>query len=64
MALDFVTKLPPFKKLIIKVIYDSIIIVTNRFTKYAYFISYLKSFLTKNLAYIFYKHVMANYGFL
>jgi hypothetical protein len=63
MALDFVTKLLLFKKLIIGVIYDSIMIVTNRLTKYAYFIPYFKSFLAEDLAYMFYKYIMANYGF-
>jgi hypothetical protein len=64
MALDFVTKLSLFKELIIRVIYDSIIIVMNRLTKYVYFISYFESFLTKDLVYMFYKYVIANYGFL
>jgi hypothetical protein len=63
MALDFVTKLSPSRELIIGVIYNSIIIVIDRLTKYAYFIPYLKSFLAEDLAYIFYKHVMANHGF-
>jgi hypothetical protein len=64
VALDFVTKLLLFKELIIGVIYDFIIIVTDRLTKYAYFISYLESSLAEDLAYIFYKYVVANYGFL
>jgi hypothetical protein len=64
MVLDFVTKLPPFRKLMTGVIYDFIIVVINRLTKYAYFIPYFKSSLTKDLVYIFYKYVMANYGFL
>jgi hypothetical protein len=64
MALDFIIKLPLFKELIIRVIYDFIIIVINRFTKYAYFISYFENSLAENLAYIFYKYVMANYRFL
>jgi hypothetical protein len=63
MALDFITKLLLSKKLITGVMYDFIIIVTNRFTKYAYFIPYLKNFSAENLAYIFHKYVMANYGF-
>jgi hypothetical protein len=63
MALDFVTKLPPFKKLMTGVIYDFIIVVTDRFTKYAYFIPYLKSFLAEDLAYMFYKYVVTNYRF-
>jgi hypothetical protein len=63
MALDFVTKLPPFKELMTGVIYDSIIIVTDRLTKYAYFIPYLESFSAENLAYIFYKYIVTNHGF-
>jgi hypothetical protein len=64
VALDFVTKLPLFKKLMTGVMYDSIMVVIDRLTKYAYFISYLKSFLAEDLAYMFYKYVVANYGFL
>jgi len=44
-------------------IYDSIIVVTDRLTKYAYFIPYFKSFSAEDLAYIFYKYIVANYGF-
>jgi hypothetical protein len=47
-----------------EVIYDSIMVVTDRFTKYTYFIPYLESSLAEDLAYMFYKHVMANHGFL
>jgi hypothetical protein len=63
MALDFVTKLLLSKKLIIGVIYDFIIIVTDRLTKYAYFIPYLKSSSAEDLAYIFYKYIVANHRF-
>jgi hypothetical protein len=45
------------------VIYDSIMVVINRLTKYAYFIPYLENFLAEDLVYIFYKYVMANHGF-
>jgi hypothetical protein len=44
-------------------IYDFIIVITDRFTKYAYFISYLESFLAEDLAYIFDKYIITNYGF-
>ena len=63
MILNFVTKLLPFKKLITGVIYDSIIVVTDRLTKYTYFILYFENFSAKDLAYIFYKHVITNHGF-
>jgi hypothetical protein len=64
MILDFVIKLSLFRELMTEVIYDFIIIVIDRLTKYAYFISYFESSLAKDLAYIFYKYVVANHGFL
>ena len=64
MALNFVTKLPLSKEPMTGVTYDSIMIITDRLTKYAYFISYLKNSSAEDLAYIFYKYVMANYRFL
>jgi protoheme ferro-lyase len=63
VTLDFVTKLPLFKELITGMIYDSIMIVTDRLTKYAYFIPYLENSLTEDLAYIFHKYIVANHGF-
>jgi hypothetical protein len=63
MTLNFITKLPPSKKPITGVIYDSIMVVINRLTKYAYFISYLESSLAKDLAYMFYKHIITNHRF-
>jgi hypothetical protein len=63
VALDFVIKLPLSKKLMTGMIYDSIMVVTDRLTKYAYFIPYLENSLTEDLAYIFHKHVMTNHEF-
>jgi hypothetical protein len=64
MALDFVIKLSLFRESVIGVIYDFIMVIIDRLTKYAYFIFYLKSFLAEDLAYMFYKYIMANHGFL
>jgi hypothetical protein len=64
VALDFITKLSLSKEPITEIMYDSIMVVTNRLTKYAYFIPYLESSLAENLAYIFHKYVVANHGFL
>jgi hypothetical protein len=64
MALDFIIKLLLSKELMTGVIYNFIMVVTDRFTKYTYFISYLENFLAEDLAYIFHKHVMANHRFL
>jgi hypothetical protein len=64
MILDFVTKLSLFKELVTGVIYNFIIVVTDRLTKYAYFIPYLESFSAEDLAYIFYKYIITNHRFL
>jgi hypothetical protein len=64
VALDFIIKLLLFKELITGVIYNFIIIVTDRLTKYAYFIPYFKSFSAEDLAYMFYKYIVTNYRFL
>jgi hypothetical protein len=49
-------------KLIIKVVFDSILVVINRFTKYEYFILYKESLLAEKLVYAFNKHIIGNYG--
>jgi hypothetical protein len=64
MALDFMIKLSLFKKLIIGVIYNSIMVVTDRLTKYTYFIPYFESFLAEDLVYMFHKYIVTNHGFL
>lgn len=61
IVLDFIIKLPKSKKSITKIIYDSKLVIINRLTKYKYFILYKKTSLAENLAYIFYKYVIANH---
>jgi hypothetical protein len=61
VALDFIIKLPPSVKPIIKVVFDSILVIIDRFTKYGYFIPYKESLLTEELAYAFNKHIIGNY---
>jgi hypothetical protein len=51
-------------KLIIKVVFDSILVVIDRFTKYEYFILYKESLLVEKLAYTFNKYIIENYGIL
>jgi hypothetical protein len=48
-------------KSIIKVVFDSILVIINRFIKYEYFISYKKSLLAEELAYTFNKYIIGNY---
>jgi hypothetical protein len=64
MALDFIVKLPPSMKSIIKVVFDSILVITDRFIKYEYFISYKESLSAEKLVYAFNKHIIGNYEIL
>jgi hypothetical protein len=47
-----------------KVKYNSILIITNWLTKYTYFINYLESLNTKDLAYTFLRTIFTNHGML
>ena len=62
VALDFITKFPELKELMTKTNFDAILVITDRFTKYNYFIPYKESFSAEDLAYIFNKHIIRNYG--
>jgi hypothetical protein len=61
MILNFIVKLLLSVKLIIGVIFDLILIIINRFTKYGYFILYKESLLAEELAYTFNKYIIENY---
>jgi hypothetical protein len=60
--MDFIIKLPPSKEALTGVIYDSILVVTDRLTKYAHFISYKEGLTAEELVYTFNKNIIANYG--
>jgi hypothetical protein len=64
MAINLIIKLLPSIELITKVIFDLILIVINRLTKYGYFILYKESSLIEELVYAFNKHIIGNYGIL
>jgi len=53
IALDFIVKLPLLKDPLTGVEYDSILVITERLTKYGYFIPYLEASDAKALAYTF-----------
>ena len=61
IAFNFVIKLLLFKKLLIRIEYDNILIIICKLTKYKYFISYLKTSTAENLIYIFLKFIHSNY---
>ena len=54
-------KLLLFKELFIKIEYDSILVITCRFTKYEYFIPYLEVLTAEDLVYIFLKFIHSNH---
>jgi hypothetical protein len=64
IALDFIVKLLSSVKSIIKVVFDLILVVIDRFTKYGYFILYKESLLAEELAYAFNKHIIGNHEIL
>jgi hypothetical protein len=64
IAWDFIVKLPLLKETITGVVYDSILVVTDRLTKYAYFISYKEGSTAEELVYTFNRNIIVNYGIL
>jgi hypothetical protein len=62
--LDFIVKLPPSKEVFIGVTYDSILVVTDRLTKYAHFISYKEDSTAEELVYTFNRNIITNYRIL
>jgi hypothetical protein len=49
-------------KPIIEVVFDLILVIIDRLTKYGYFIPYKESLLAEELAYAFNKHIIGNHG--
>ena len=62
VVLDFIVKLLKSKEPITKIVYNLILTIMDRLTKYGYFILYKKISLAENMAYIFYKYVIGNHG--
>jgi hypothetical protein len=62
IALDFIVKLLLLKEILIGVTYDSILIITDRLIKYAYFVSYKKDLTAEELAYTFNENIITNHG--
>ena len=62
IAFDFIVKLPPSTEPMTKKTYDSIWVITDRLTKYGYFIPYIEASTAKDLAYAFTRVVIANHG--
>ena len=62
IALDFITKLPLSKEPLTGTIFDSILVINDTLTKYAYLEPYKEASTAEDLAYVFYKVVIARHG--
>lgn len=62
IALDFIVKLPPSRERVTGTVYDTILVVTDRLTKYAHFIPYKEGASAEDLAYTFNKYITGNHG--
>ena len=62
IALDFVVGLPLSKDLITGLEYNSIYIVTDKFTKYAYIVLVLGTMDTNTIAQLFLRMIFVNHG--
>ncbi|KAL2009177.1 hypothetical protein VTN00DRAFT_7371 [Thermoascus crustaceus] len=62
ISLDFITDLPASKEPLTGIIYDSILVIVDRLTKYAYFLPYKKSSNVEELAYTFLWIIFGNHG--
>ena len=62
IALDFVVKLPLSKDPWTKIEYDSILVIMDRLTKYAYYVPYKESSTATDLAQVFLQVIVANHG--
>jgi hypothetical protein len=64
IVLDFIIKLLLLRGLITRIKYDSILVITDRLTKYIYMILYLEASIAEDLAYIFLRVVVINHNTL
>ena len=62
IAMDWIVKLPLSREPMTNTIYDSILVVTDRLTKYAYFLPYIEESGAGELAYWFQKNIVSQHG--
>ena len=61
VSIDFIVKLLKLEELIIKVIYNSILVIVDRLTKFTYFIPYQEKLIVEDLTYTVKKVLLGNY---
>ena len=59
--MDFITKLPLSKEPGTKEVYDSILVIIDRLTKFVYFILAKESWIVEELAYLVLRTLLSNY---
>ena len=62
IALDFITELPLSTDPTTSIEYDAILIITNKLTKYAYFLPWKTTATAEDVAYELIRTIIANYG--
>jgi hypothetical protein len=62
IALDHIVKLPKSREPMTNAVYDSILVITDRLTKYGYFVPYKEASSAEELAYAFLRIIVANHG--
>ena len=61
IALNFIVKLLKLRERVTEIIYDFILIIIDRLTKYEYFLLYKKVTFAEDLIYTFFKIIITNY---
>ena len=59
IALDFIVKLPLSKEPLTGAVFDSILVINDRLTKFAYFVLYKEASNAEELAYTFIKTIIS-----
>jgi len=62
VTMDFIVKLPISEDPTTGTCYDSIFVIVDRFTKFAYYIPYQESSSAEDMAYIFLRNIVAVHG--
>ena len=62
--MDFIVKLLPSKELLTGVIYNSILVIVDRLTKFVYFVLYLEASTAEQLVDTILRIVVVQYGML
>ncbi|SLM35451.1 reverse transcriptase domain protein [Lasallia pustulata] len=62
IAFNFIVKLPVSQEPVTQQYYDTILVLTDKLTKYGKFVPYLEGSTATELAYTFYKHIVADHG--